>query len=64
MNIFEEKAKELAYKHAQIIEEECQKVIDRFKCKPEDLIIEYRENIKIHISVRAVKFEIENVFHW
>lgn len=63
-NLIEEKSKELALKHAEIIENECKKVIDKFNCQPEDLIIEYHENTKICIKIKGSEFVINNVFYW
>jgi len=57
-------ANEIARRHAEIIEKECKMVIDKFKCNPEDLIIKYDHSAKISIDIKAVKFEIENVFYW
>jgi hypothetical protein len=63
-DLIEEKSKELAVTHAQIIEIECQKVLERFKCTPEDLIIEYHGHMDIKINVKASFFRITNCFYY
>ena len=62
--LIEEKSKELILKHANIIEEEIKKVIDKFNCKPDDLILEYHNNLKIKIRLNVSEFEINNNFYW
>lgn len=62
MNIIEQKAKEIASKHAEIIEYECKLACMKFNCRPEDLIIEYIGRTQIKINVKASHFEITNVF--
>lgn len=56
----EQKCKEIAIKHAVIIENECKKVCEKFNCTAEDLIIEYHDNTYIKIKVKGSEFIIEN----
>ena len=62
--LIEEKVKEVALKHADIIEGEMQKAIDKFNCRPEDIILEYHNNAKIKIRLKVIEFEINNHFYW
>jgi ribosome-associated translation inhibitor RaiA len=65
MNIqemIEEKAKELAQKHADFIESECNLVCEKYNCSGEDLIIKYISNVRIEIDVKASRFAIDNQF--
>ncbi len=61
-DIIEKKALELARKHIKIIDTELKKVCEKFKCLPEDLIIEYSENMQININVKGSHFKINNKF--
>lgn len=60
--LLKEKANQVAYEHAKILENECQKVLDRFCIKSDDLIIEYHVNAEIKIKVLASHFKITNNF--
>lgn len=60
--LIQEKSKELAMKHAEIIEKECEEAILRFKCLPEELIIKYHSDASIEINVKASHFKISNEF--
>ena len=62
-NIIEQKSKELAEKHAKIIEDACIRTCEKFKCNSKDLIIEYRGDIEIKICVKSENFKIENIFY-
>lgn len=61
-----EKATELALstarQHVEIIENECKKVTEKFKCNPSDLIIEYHDKSVFVIKVMGSKFSIENTY--
>lgn len=61
-NLIEQKAKEIASKHALIIELECIKVCEKFKVEPNELIIEYHSNSEIKINVKGANFSITNDF--
>lgn len=56
------KVSELAWKHAQIIENEIKQIIERFNCFPDDLIIEYLPQAEVKINIKGSHFKIENVF--
>ncbi len=61
-NLVEEKAKEMAAKHAAIIEQQCILACEKFNCLAEDLIIEYHGHLDIMINVKASHFRITNIF--
>ena len=56
------KSKELAIKHADIIENECKILCDQYNIKPQKLMIKYYQTNKIVIDIKGVEFEINNVF--
>ncbi len=60
--LIEEKTKEIARKHAEIIERECEQAILRYKCLPEELIIKYHADTSIEINIKASHFKISNEF--
>ena len=53
---------DIARKHATIIENECKSVMHKFNCRPEDLIIEYRDNTRIFIKVKGSEIVIHNQY--
>ena len=60
--LIQKKVMEVARKHAEIIENECKMVCEKFNCDRDDLIIEYHKNTQIKITVKASHFEITNNF--
>lgn len=62
MTIIDDKVKEIASKHYEIIENECKEVCKRFNCNPCDLIIEFHVNTEIKIKINASNFSIVNKF--
>lgn len=62
--LIEQKAKELALQYTKIIEDEIKKAINKFDCKPEDLILEYSGHTKVNIRLRVSEFQINNHFIW
>jgi hypothetical protein len=62
MDQIENLSRTLARKHAEIIENECQAVMHKFNCHPEDLIIEYHDNTHIFIKVKGSEFVIQNLY--
>ena len=56
------KVNELSKIHADIIENECKKVCEKFKVSPSDLIIECHGNSEINIKIQASSFGITNNF--
>ena len=63
MDIIQEKVNEIALANALIIEKECKKACEKFGCAPNDLIIEYRGQTEIKITVKASHFTITNNFY-
>lgn len=58
--LIEKKVKEIAEKHARIIEFQCEKACKEFNISPEQLIIEYHSNAEI--LIKASYFKIVNNF--
>lgn len=62
-NLIEEKSKELARKHAAIIEYECKRVCEKYNVHPSQLILNYFPNNIIEININIThRFKIENIF--
>lgn len=57
-----EKSAEIAKKHAEIMEQECKRVCERFNCNPNDLILECHPSMEFKIKINASHFKIENEF--
>jgi len=55
---------DIAKKHAEIIEDECKKVCEKYNCQPSDLLIEYYDHTHIKINARGSEFTIENVYNF
>lgn len=62
IEIIEQKAMELARKHAEILEEECKKVCEQYDVGPANLIIEYHADTSIKIKIQASHFKVTNTF--
>lgn len=62
MNLVDEKVMEIAKQHSLIIEKECQLTCEKYKCNPEDLILEYHTSMEIKIMIQASHFVITNQF--
>lgn len=55
-------SKELAAKHAEIIEHNCQLVCETYDCNPDQLILEFKTNTEISIKISTINFMIRNIF--
>lgn len=60
--LIEEKAFELALKHARIIESEVKKIIEKYNCKPEDIILEQHGINNVIIKIRVAHIRITDNF--
>ncbi len=60
--LIEEKVREIAKAHSQIIEDECRKACEKFNVTGDQLIIQYSSDAKIKITVIASDFQITNNF--
>ena len=60
--LVEEKVREMAEKHASIIEQKCKEACHKYQCTPDDLILEYHGHSQIKIKIMAAHFEITNQF--
>ena len=60
--LIEMKSKELAQKHAVIIEEEISRVCKIYNVLPEQLILNYHSNLTIEILIKTPIFCITNQF--
>ncbi len=60
--LVEKVTKELAYRHAKIIEDECRAVCNNYKCSPDQLILEFKFDTEVHIKIDATKFQIKKIF--
>ena len=56
-------AREIAAKHARIIEIECKQMCEKYHCLPSELQIDYYCNGEIKISIPSVHLKIENKWH-
>ena len=57
-----EKSKELAKRHAEIVENECKSLCEKYNITTDNLIIKYHINNEIEIDVKGVHFQITNEF--
>lgn len=60
--LINEKVMQVCKVQAQEIEKACQNVIDMYKCRPDQLIINYQVIPKISIDIRAWDICINNIF--
>lgn len=60
--MIDEKSREMAKRHADIIEAEVKSAMARFNCHANELIIEYHPECTIHIKLVCSKFRISNQF--